>query len=83
MNIKFLARRAFALIPCVVSLSIIYVSGLYAAGGVIDDPTGVAPDRYTYYPGTEVLKPDEIRIIACGTGMPAASPQSRESSRVR
>jgi ribonuclease Z len=43
-----------------------------AAGGVISDPKGVAPDRYVYYPGTEALKKDEIRVIACGTGMPSA-----------
>jgi ribonuclease Z len=42
----------------------------YAAGGVIKDPNVVAPDRYVYYPGTEILAEDEIRIIACGTGMP-------------
>ena len=41
-----------------------------AAGGVVTDPTGTAPDRYVYYPGTEALAEDEIRIIACGTGMP-------------
>jgi hypothetical protein len=41
-----------------------------AAGGPVADPNGVAPDRYVYYPGTEALGPDEIRIIACGTGMP-------------
>jgi ribonuclease Z len=23
-----------------------------------------------YYPGTEALAPDEMRVIACGTGMP-------------
>ena len=43
-----------------------------AAGGVVKDPTGIAPDRYVYYPGTEALSKDEIRIVACGTGMPAA-----------
>ena len=43
-----------------------------AAGGKVTDPNGVAPDRYVYYPGTEALAPDEMRIIACGTGMPAA-----------
>jgi ribonuclease Z len=30
----------------------------------------VAPDRYVYYSGTETLAKDEIRVIACGTGMP-------------
>jgi ribonuclease Z len=43
-----------------------------AAGGTVNDPAGVAPDRYVYYPGTEALAKDEIRVIACGTGMPAA-----------
>jgi len=44
----------------------------WAAGGVVQSPTGVAPDRYVYYPGTEALDKDEIRLIACGTGLPAA-----------
>ena len=43
-----------------------------AAGGVVKDPKGTAPDRYVYYPGTEALAEDEIRVVACGTGMPAA-----------
>jgi ribonuclease Z len=43
-----------------------------AAGGVVKDPTGTAPGRYVYYPGTEKLAKDEIRVVACGTGMPAA-----------
>ncbi len=48
----------------------IFTSTAYAAGGVVESPTGIAPDRYVYYPGTESLAKDEIRIIACGTGMP-------------
>ena len=43
-----------------------------AAGGIVESPTGVAADRYVYYPGTEELGPDEMRVVACGTGMPAA-----------
>ena len=45
---------------------------VYAAGGKVTSPTGTAPDRYVYYPGTEELAKDEIRLFACGTGMPAA-----------
>ncbi len=45
---------------------------LMGAGGQVKDPVGVAPDRYVYYPGTEALVKDEIRIVACGTGMPAS-----------
>jgi ribonuclease Z len=43
-----------------------------AAGGVVSERTGTAPDRYVYYPGTEELGAEEIRLIALGTGMPAA-----------
>jgi ribonuclease Z len=43
-----------------------------AAGGKVTDPNGTAPDRYVYYPGTEALGKEEIRVVACGTGMPAA-----------
>ncbi|MEK6194548.1 MAG: hypothetical protein N2F24_10035, partial [Deltaproteobacteria bacterium] len=43
-----------------------------AAGGKVTYPVGTAPDRYIYLPGTEELGKDEIRLIALGTGMPAA-----------
>jgi ribonuclease Z len=33
-------------------------------------PVKARPDRDTYYPNTEDLAPDEMRVIACGTGMP-------------
>ncbi len=53
-------------------LSALFVILLLGAGGKVTSPTGTAPDRYVYYPGTEALRPDEIRITACGTGLPAA-----------
>ncbi len=36
------------------------------------DPNGTVDNRYVYYPGTEPLARDEIRLIAAGTGLPAA-----------
>ena len=33
-------------------------------------PTGPNPNRGVYYPGTEELAADEMRVIACGSGMP-------------
>jgi hypothetical protein len=33
-------------------------------------PVQARSPRDTYYPNTEDLAPDEIRVIACGTGMP-------------
>ena len=38
----------------------------------VKSPTGVAEPRDMYFPGTEELGKDEMRIISCGTGMPAA-----------
>ncbi len=46
------------------------ISDAGAAGGLVRGPNEIAPDRYVYYPGTEVLAEDEVRVIACGTGMP-------------
>jgi ribonuclease Z len=33
-------------------------------------PTQPSPTHGVYYPGTEGLAPDEMRVIACGSGMP-------------
>ena len=38
-------------------------------------PTKPNPVHDVYYPGTEELAPDEMRVIACGTGMPSARPK--------
>ena len=38
-------------------------------------PTQPAPGLDVYYPGTEVLQPDEMRIVALGTGMPSPRPK--------
>ena len=60
-------RHLFILIV----LAVVFITNsAYAAGGVVKDPTGTAPDRYAYYPGTEALDENEVRVIACGTGMP-------------
>ena len=44
-----------------------------AGGGAVQEgwtPTGAYPVQEVYYPGTETLAGDEIRVIACGSGMP-------------
>jgi len=55
------------------------VDSVQAAGGgdtsgraMMADPNGTVTDPFHYHPGTEPLGKDEIRVIACGTGMPAA-----------
>lgn len=56
----------------VAALFVVFPLFVYAAGGQVTSPVKAAPDRYVYYPGTEELAKDEIRLFACGTGMPAA-----------
>jgi ribonuclease Z len=47
-----------------------------AAGlGSPASPVKALADRDVYYPGSEDLAPDEMRVIACGTGMPNARPK--------
>jgi ribonuclease Z len=50
------------------------IPGAQAAGGGAGQagwsPTKPYPTHEVYYPGTEELGPDEIRVIACGSGMP-------------
>jgi len=62
--------KKLPLFSLIIGLLLLTPVCLHAAGGVIESPNEVAPDRYVYYPGTEVLAKDEIRVIACGTGMP-------------
>jgi len=38
-------------------------------------PVKALKERDVYYPGSEDLAPDEMRVIACGTGMPNARPK--------
>ena len=59
-----------ALVTCAIGLG----SGSSAqevASGIIEfSPTEPYPVREVYYPGTEALAEDEMRVVACGTGMP-------------
>ena len=38
-------------------------------------PVKALAERDVYYPGSEDLAPDEMRVVACGTGMPNARPK--------
>lgn len=41
----------------------------------VASPVEALAEREMYYPGTEALAPNEMRVIACGTGMPNARPK--------
>ena len=38
-------------------------------------PVAPLADQTVYYPGTEALGPDEMRVVACGTGQPSIRPK--------
>ena len=65
-------KSLLAVIATAIMTLTLTTSIAHAAGGKVTSPTGTAPDRYVYYPGTESLDKDEIRLFACGTGLPAA-----------
>jgi len=65
-------KKALCGLGAVAFAAIAFDNVAEAAGGQVKSPTGVATDRYLYYPGTEALDKDEMRVSACGTGMPAA-----------
>lgn len=54
----------------------VFLGVLMSSTAVADDsihkwsPTKPYPSQNIYYPGTEALAKDEMRVIACGTGMP-------------
>lgn len=56
--------------------SIFLVAALLMNSGHADEsirkwsPVKPFPSQAVYYPGTETLGPNEMRVVACGTGMP-------------
>lgn len=58
-------------------LTILIQLGAASNKGPVEPQSPVAPvaERDVYYPGSEALGPDEMRIVACGTGMPNARPK--------
>ncbi len=45
-------------------------------------PVKARGDRGTYYPNTENLAPDEMRIISLGTGMPNPRPSQKATGSI-
>ena len=62
----------------ILSLSVVlFLANSYSA----DQPTPINSSdlRDAYFPNTEELGPNEMRIVACGTGMPTARPKQAAS----
>ena len=56
-----------------------YVVGLGASQENVAEaaasPVKALEEHDAYFPGTEDLAPDEMRVVACGTGMPNSRPK--------
>ena len=65
-------------VVALLAFGVIQTNPAGAAGGQVKSPNEVAPDRYIYYPGTEVLAKDEIRLITCGSGLPAPGEEEQD-----
>ena len=73
------------------SVTAVYIMGIYDGSGGKEllltrqavaaqekstaSPVKALAEREVYYPGSEDLAPDEMRVVACGTGMPNARPK--------
>jgi hypothetical protein len=74
---------AAVIVAIVVVLSVGYLIGRSSAADGLADAQEISPtearDRDFYAPNSEDLAPDEMRLIACGTGMPTARPKQAAS----
>ncbi len=80
---RFIARGVIALVAiglfgiAAVTLDIDVQMNNVSAASATNAPSPTEPvmDLDVYYPGTEDLQPDEMRVVALGTGMPSARPK--------
>lgn len=66
MKIGFVCALALAAAMCTSSI---------VAAQSVPGPTEATHTGEIYYPGTEALAPDEIRVTVCGSGMPTVRPK--------
>ena len=59
------------------SIAIFFIALVAYKSAPKDTPGGAeaVANRDVYYPGSETLAPDEMRVVALGTGMPNARPK--------
>jgi ribonuclease Z len=72
-------RTAFIFIFGFITATVLFVflSNTNGSNDEVQSPVKANPDRDTYYPMTEDLDPDEMRITALGTGMPNQRPSQK------
>jgi len=78
MRLKLIVAFMVGVVTTVGLLSVLPKVGLpeaTAMASTAGSPTKALAARARYFPGTEDLAPDEMRITALGTGMPTARPK--------
>jgi hypothetical protein len=75
MNRKNILLFAWGFLACVALIACIGVLTDGSRAEAKASPVKALEDRVVYYPGTEDLSPDEMRVTACGTGMPSVRPK--------
>ena len=68
-------RFLIGTVSVLMTLTLFLAADSHATGHDEVSPVKALQDREVYYPGTEDLAPDEMRVTACGTGMPNARPK--------
>ncbi len=59
----------------------VVIAGFFGSGLMLGlvaathSPTKALPERDVYYAGSEDIAPDEMRVVALGTGMPSPRPK--------
>lgn len=66
--LKVLRSSPLALLTAAATLCVLAVGQPMQAAAQDVSPTEPSADRDTYYPNTEALAEDEMRVIACGDG---------------
>ena len=66
---------AAGFLACVVLIACVGLLTDWAPAQAEPSAVKALPERDVYYPGTEDLASDEMRVTACGTGMPNARPK--------
>ena len=73
-------KQSLALLSVTAAAAIVgfVIGGAVSTGAEAEagaSPVEALSERDVYYPGTEDLNPDEMRVTACGTGMPSVRPK--------
>ena len=68
------SNASLLLVILIASLTMVSTNGSATAKSTFSPVEPIA-ERDVYYPGSETLRPDEMRIVALGTGMPSIRPK--------